>query len=166
MVSPPPSIVEDAGAAASQLQQQLEDSRAQLAGTKAALATANDQLVAQTIIPALDWEAATHDGLPATGQGATDGAAAGASGSRATARPAMAAAAAAGDGAGVDDDANFLAAFDDEGASSADGEWPPAPYGTGGVHGRSAAVGSGGHRGGADFAVDEFDRAKRPAAGD
>jgi len=172
MVTPPPA---GAAAAALAAQEQLDALRAQLAGTEAALATANDQLAARNLA-ALDLAAPAAGGphhvrfFPTAGQGATDAAlaagpaAAAGSGAGAPADLPLAAAPADRDGDGADDDAAFFATYDDEGASSAGAEWAPAPYSAGGLHGGARAAGS--HRGGADFTVDEFDSAKRPSAGD
>jgi len=166
MVSPPASV-SAADAAVPQLQQQLAALQAQLAGSEAALAAANDQLIAQHTA-ALNLTPAADDGYPPpAGQGATDAApAAAASAAGAAARVPLAPAPPAADDGGGDAGAGFLAAYDDEGASSAGEEWPAAPYVPGGLHGRPRAAGSGGHRGGPDFTADDFDRAKRPAAGD
>jgi len=176
MVTPPPATAADTAVAA---QAELDALRAQLAGTEAALATANEQLTARNTLAALDLAAtaggdAPHGGFfpPPAGQAAptatlaTGPAAAAGTGAGAPAHCSLAAAPAARDGGGGDDDAAFLAAYDDEGASSAGGEWAPAPYDPSGIHGRPPAAGIGGHRGGAEFAVDDFDSAKRPSAGD
>eukprot|EP00168_Porphyra_purpurea_P002509 TRINITY_DN12894_c0_g1_i1.p2 TRINITY_DN12894_c0_g1~~TRINITY_DN12894_c0_g1_i1.p2 ORF type:complete len:165 (-),score=25.79 TRINITY_DN12894_c0_g1_i1:144-638(-) len=135
MVPPPPAIAAAVDAAAPN---QLNALRAQLAGAEAALATANDQLAARNTLAALNLAAtasgdARHVGFsPPAGQGATDGplaagpaAATGATAGAPTHRP-LAAAPASRDARGGDDDAAFLAAYDDEGASSAGGEWPRA----------------------------------------
>jgi len=166
MVTPPPPSAADDHNAVTQLQQQLDALQSQLVGSEAALATANDQLVAQTAALA----AATPDGLPApTGQGATDAtdaAPAAGTGGAAAAHVPLAPPPPAVDGGEGADDGNFLAAYDDEGTSSVGYEWPSTPYAAGGVYGRPPAAGAGGNRGGADFAVDDFDRATRPVAGD
>jgi len=172
---PAPPAGEAADNAAALLQEQLDAARAQLAGTEAALATANDQLLARSGLAALVLarpraSPARHGGLHSpAGQGAADGppaagqpAAAGA-GAGAPAVFPLAPSPAADDGAGDDD---FLAAYDDEGASSAGGEWAPAWYRDGRLHGRPHAAGPRGYRGGTDLAVDKFDSGKRPAAGD
>ena len=173
----PPSPPAGAAApdASASLQEQLDALRAQLAGTEAALATANDQLLARHNLAALDLARQPaapppHGGLyPPAGQGAPDGslaaghAAAAGTGSGAPAHLPLAPAAGAHDGAHDDD---FLATYDDEGASSGGDEWAATPFHPHGVHPRPHAAGSGGHRGGADFTVDDFDRAKRPTAGD
>jgi len=164
MVSPPASVAE-ADTTVQQLQQRLDALQTQLAGSEAALATANDQLIAHNAA-ALNLPAANVGHLPPAGQGATDAApAAAAAATGAAAYVPLAPAPTGADDGGGGTDGDFLAAYDDEGASSAGEEWSAAPYGTGGLHARPHA-GSGGHRGGVDFAVDDFDRAKRPAAGD
>ena len=173
-IPPSPPAGTAAPDASASMQEQLDALRAQLAGTEAALATANDQLLARHNLAALDLAGTpaappTHDGLyPPAGQGATDGplaaghAAAAGAGAGAPADLPLAPAAGAHDGAHDDD---FLTTYDDEGASSGGGEWAPAPFNPHGVHTRPCAAGSGGHRGGADLTVDNFDRATRPTAG-
>lgn len=66
--------------------------------------------------------------------------------------------------AGIDGSDPFLAAYDDEGASSGDGEWAPTPRRTGELYSRPPTAGTG-HRG-FDTTVDSFDDVKRPVAGD
>lgn len=140
--------------------------RDQLGATEAALALANAELMARVAATTTPPTApADGNGTPAaTGATATAGLpGVPAAGGPPTAPRKVAAPAANDNGEdGVD---AFLSDFDDEGASSGDGEWAPTPRRAGEAYSRTPATGPGGHRG-FDTTVDNFDVVKRPAAGD